>query len=179
MVKVPEPVQPLLPVRVQVPVMVLPFATVPLSFKLLPDGDPDCTVMPNLPFTWPLKFPPSVKEPLSVSPEAKHGELVVKLKLATLTDPSPFTDNDVPNAKLVVLPLPISVAFQFPLILVGLVLLEPHPTRTRPAMSKAKTPNCFMRIPRAVRVRRSAPNVEAESGRAGGYGAAWKKRWQQ
>ena len=144
MLKVPEPVQPLLPVRVQVPVMVLPFAIVPLSFKVLPDGDPDFTVIPKLPLTWPLKFPPSVNEPLSVSPEPKHGELVVKLKLLTLTDPSLFTANDVPNAKLVVLLLPISVAFQFPLILVGLALFEPHPTRAKPAISKAKTANCFM-----------------------------------
>jgi hypothetical protein len=164
MVKLPEPVQPLLPVKVQVPVMVLPFATVPFSFRELPDGDPDCTVMPKLPFTWPLKFPPSVKEPLSVSPEAKHGELVVKLKLATLTDPSPFTDSDVPNAKLVVLLLPISVAFQFPLTLAGLVVLEPHPTRTRPAISKAKKANCFIEIPQVVRVRRSAPKGDAGSG---------------
>src|SRR5579862_2182237 len=145
MVKLPEPVQPLLPVSVHVPVMVLPFATVPLSFKVLPDGDPDCTVMPKLPFTLPLKFPPRVKEPLSVSPEPKHGELVVKLKLLTLTEPSLFTANDVPKAKLVVLPLPISVAFQFPLTLVGLALFEPQPTRTRPTNSKATMPNCFMR----------------------------------
>src|SRR5579862_533065 len=146
MVKLPEPVQPVLPVRVQVPVMVLPFATVPLSFNVLPDGDPDCTVMPKLPFTWPLKFPPRVKDPLSVSPVPKHGELVVKLKLLTLTDPSPFTANDVPNARLVLLLLPISVAFQFPLILVGLApLFAPQPTRTRPAISKTKTANCFMR----------------------------------
>ena len=148
MVKLPEPVQPLLPVRVQVPEMVLPFATEPLSFNVLPEGDPDCTVMPKLPFTWPLKFPASVKEPLSVSPDSKQGELVVKLKWLTLTAPSLFTDNDVPNTKLVVLPLPISVAFQFPLMLVGLMLLlEPHPTITRPASSKTKTANCFIRNP--------------------------------
>ncbi len=64
---------------------------VPESASVLPAGDPDCTVKPNFPFTIPLKFPLSVKEPLSVSSDTKHGELVVKLKLETLSEPSPFT----------------------------------------------------------------------------------------
>ena len=58
MVKLPDPVQPLLPVRVQVPVMVLP-PTAPDRIKVLPVGVDDCTVMPNLPVTLPLKFPPN------------------------------------------------------------------------------------------------------------------------
>jgi hypothetical protein len=97
-VKVPLPVQPPLPVNVHVPEMVLPFA-VPESVRVFPAGDPDCTVKPNFPFAIPLKFPPSVKEPLSVSSDTKHGELVVKLKLETLSEPSPFTYNEVPKVK--------------------------------------------------------------------------------
>jgi hypothetical protein len=73
MVKVPEPVQPVLPVRFHVPVIVFPL-TAPDRVKVLPVGVDDCTVMPNLPFTLPLKFPPKMNDPLSVS-AAKHGEL--------------------------------------------------------------------------------------------------------
>ena len=65
MVKLPDPVQALLPVRVQVPVIVLPL-TAPDRVKVLPLGVDDCTVMPNLPLTLPLKFPPHINEPLSV-----------------------------------------------------------------------------------------------------------------
>src|SRR4051812_23371045 len=115
MVKVPFPLQPPLPVRVQVPEIVFPFA-VPESASVLPAGDPDSTVNPNFPFTFPLKSPLSVNEPASVSPETKHAESVVKLKLETLNEPSPFTFSEVPKAKTVeLLPL-ISVAFQLPLM---------------------------------------------------------------
>ena len=100
MVNVPLPVQLPLPVNVHVPEMVLPFA-VPESASVLPAGDPDCTVKPNFPVTIPLKFPLRMKEPLSVSSDTKHGELVVKLKLETLSEPSPFTFNEVPKAKTV------------------------------------------------------------------------------
>src|SRR5215475_12934857 len=89
MVKVPFPVQPPVPVKVQVPEMVLPFA-VPSSASELPDGSPDCTFIPKVPFTFPLKFPLSVKEPVSVSPETKQGEFVVNLKLVMLSVPSLF-----------------------------------------------------------------------------------------
>jgi len=50
MVKVPEPVQPELPVKVQLPVIVFPF-TLPVRARVFPEGDPDATVMPNLPLT--------------------------------------------------------------------------------------------------------------------------------
>ena len=98
MVKVPFPVQPPLPVKVHVPQSVLPFA-VPLSASVLPDGSPDCTFMPKAPFTFPLKFPLSLNEPVSVSPETKQGEFVVNLKLVTLNEPSLFSFNEVPKAK--------------------------------------------------------------------------------
>jgi hypothetical protein len=146
MVKVPFPVQPLLPVKVHVPEIVLPFA-VPLSVRVLPAGDPDCTVKPNLPFTFPLKLPLSVKEPLSVSPETKHGELVVKLKLETLSELSLFTVSAVPKVNTVALPLLISVAFHVPLMLAGFELFDPQPISARLINTTNVAANCFIRIP--------------------------------
>jgi hypothetical protein len=64
-VKVPEPLQLEVPVNVQLPEMVLPF-TLPVRVRRLPEGVPDCTVIPNLPVTFPLKFPANVNDPVSV-----------------------------------------------------------------------------------------------------------------
>lgn len=126
MMKVPFPVQPLVPVKVHVPEIVLPFA-VPDSASVLPVGDPDCTLKPNFPFTLPLKSPLRVKEPLSVSPETKQDELVVKLKLETVSDPSPFTFNELPKVNTVALPPLTNVAFHVPLMFEAFELFEPQP----------------------------------------------------
>lgn len=143
MVNVPEPVQPVLPVSVHVPEMVLP-AAVPESVSVLPAGDPERTVNPNLPFTWPLKFPLSVNEPLSDSPETKHGELVLKLKFEIVSEPSPFTLSDVPKVKTgELLPLLIRVAFQVPLMLDGFEF-EAQSIRVKLAISSAARAKCFM-----------------------------------
>lgn len=146
-VNVPLPLQPVPPVKVQVPEMVLPLAA-PDSESVLPDGVPDFTVKPSVPVVWPLKLPATVNDPDSLSPDTKHGEFVVKLKLVMLNDPSPLTCSDVPNVKTgdppVVL---ISVAFQFPLTLEALVLLEPHPARASPANISNATVKCFIRVP--------------------------------
>jgi hypothetical protein len=146
MVNVPFPVQPLLPVRVHVPETVLPFA-VPDSASVLPLGDPDSTVKPNFPFTAPLKFPLSVKEPVSVSPETKHGELVVKLKLETLSEPSPFTVKEVPKLNTVALPPLTNVAFHVPLMFDGFELFEPQPISARLINKTIPAANCFMKFP--------------------------------
>ena len=79
--KFPEPVQPLPPVRDHVPVMVSPFA-VPVSDSVLPLGVPDTTLNVKDPVTLPLKSPVKANDPLSVSPDTKHGEFVEKLKFA-------------------------------------------------------------------------------------------------
>ena len=79
--KFPEPVQPLPPVRDHVPVIVSPFA-VPVSESVLPLGDPDTTLNVKDPVTLPLKSPVKANDPLSVSPDTKHGEFVEKLKFA-------------------------------------------------------------------------------------------------
>src|SRR5579871_1409760 len=138
MVKAPEPVQPVPPVSVQVPLMVLPVA-VPVSLRVFPDGLPEATVNPKLPLTLPLKLPLRVKEPLSVSPDTKQGELVVKLKLEMVSEPSPLTARDVPKLKTVVLFVSRSVAFHVPLIFPELLLLDPQPAKTSPSTSSAAT----------------------------------------
>jgi hypothetical protein len=67
-------------------VIVFPLA-VPASVKVFPEGDPDCTVIPSVPFTFPLKLPDSAKVPLAVSPETKHGELVCEVEICDAQGP--------------------------------------------------------------------------------------------
>jgi hypothetical protein len=139
----PAPVQPALPVNVHVPEIVLPFA-VPESVKSFPEGDPESTEKPKLPFIWPLKFPLRVKEPLSVSPETKHGESVVKLKFEIDKELSPFTFSDVPKVNRACPPLLlVSVAFQVPLMLDGFEF-EPQPISVTLATSSAAKTKCFI-----------------------------------
>lgn len=151
----PDPVQPLLPVRVHVPVIVLPL-TAPVRARILPVGVEDCTVIPNLPFTLPLKFPASLNEPLSVSDE-KQDELVVKLKFVMFKDPSLFSVIEVPNAKTGVFPPLIRLAFHVPLTVLELELLfEPQPISTRPTATTTAAANCFIKKSPGVIVRRGA-----------------------
>jgi len=100
-----------------------------------------------LPLTLPLKFPPNVNDPLSVS-EAKHGELVVKLKFVMFSDPSLLAVIDAPKAKTGEFPPLIRLAFQFPLMELELeLLLEPQPISTKPTTTTTATANCFIRNP--------------------------------
>lgn len=146
MVKLPDPAQPELPVRVHVPVIVFP-VTAPVRAKVLPVGVEDCTVIPNLPLTLPLKFPLNVNDPLSLS-DAKHGELVVKLKFVMFNDPSWLTVIDVPNANTEEFPPLVRLAFHVPLTVLELELLpEPQPISTRPTTTTTATANCFIRNP--------------------------------
>jgi hypothetical protein len=167
MVNVPFPVQPLLPVRVHVPEIVLPFA-LPESASVLPVGDPDSTVKPNFPFTAPLKFPLSVKEPVSVSPETKHGELVVKLKLETLSEPSPFSFNEVPKVNTVAFPPLTNVAFHVPLMLDGFELFEPQPISARLISKTIPATNRLMKTPLASEFE-GARKARCENRRSGGF----------
>jgi hypothetical protein len=73
-VNAPEPVQPELPARVQPPEMVFPLS-VPDSIRLFPEGGFDWTSMANWPLGLPLRSPPRVIDPVSVSPSAKHAEI--------------------------------------------------------------------------------------------------------
>src|SRR5579864_6135229 len=135
MVKVPFPVHPELPVSAHVPVMVFP-ATAPERVRLLPPGDPDSTFIPNLPATLPLKSPLSANDPLSVSPETKHGELVLNPKLLMLRLPLVDSTMEVLKAKACVLCESIKVAVQFPLMLPPFLLLVPQPISAMPNTSK-------------------------------------------
>jgi len=114
MENVPDPVQPGLPVNVQFPEIVFP-AALPVNVRVFPVGVPDCTVIPKLPVSWPLKFPDRANEPVSVSPVTKQGELVVNLKFKTLTEPLLSTWSDVPKARTVESLFPMRVAFHVPL----------------------------------------------------------------
>lgn len=128
------------------PEIVLP-ATVPTRARVFPDGVPEATVNPNFPLIWPLKFPLRVKEPVSVCPATKHGELEVNLKFRTVTEPSLFCWSEVPKAKTVELLLASKVAFQVPLI--EFELFEPHPAAIRPSTTTVTSAHCFIReIPR-------------------------------
>jgi hypothetical protein len=137
-VKVPVPEQPV-PVMVQVPVMVFPFA-VPVRLTILPAGFPEFTVNPKVPFTLPLVFPVRVNVPAAVSPETKQGELLAKVKLEMLSDPSLFTTSDVPKVNASTLFESVNVAFHVPLMVAGLVLFEPQPTKVRPTASNTALP---------------------------------------
>jgi hypothetical protein len=75
-VKVPDPEQPV-PLIVHVPEMVFPVA-VPVRVIALPAGVPEFTANPKVPFTLPLVFPLSLNDPVAVSLDTKHGELLVK-----------------------------------------------------------------------------------------------------
>jgi hypothetical protein len=171
MEKLPEPVQPVPPVKVHVPEIVLPFAD-PERTSVLPDGDPDWTLNPNLPVTFPLKFPLSVNDPLSFSSVTKQGEFVLMLKLEMVNDPSPFTIKEVPKVKTVVLLVSSSVAFHVPLTLAGFELLfAPHPTNVRPIISNATVASCF--IGNSLGLKSEGRASQCPNQRPGGFGSAW------
>jgi hypothetical protein len=86
MVKMPEPVHPtVVPVKVHLPVMVLPF-TLPCRVSTFTSaGDVVEIVRPNVPVTFPLKFPPIPKEPVSVVGVEKQDEFDTNWKLVTVS----------------------------------------------------------------------------------------------
>ena len=148
MVKLPLPVQPKFPPSVQVPEIVFPFA-VPLSVSVLPEGVPDFTTIPNVPFTLPLKLPLRENDPVAVWPEVKHGDADVMVRFVTLSEPSLLTTSDVPSVKVgLLLLVSVSVALQLPLIFAGLLdEFEPHPTKASVANNRVANAKCFMLKP--------------------------------
>lgn len=147
--KVPLPVQPNPPARVHVPEIVFPFA-VPLSVSVLPEGVPDFTIIPNVPFTLPLKFPVKPNDPEAVWPEVKHGDADVMVRFVTVSDPSPFTASDVPSVNAVVLLVSVNVALQLPLIFDGVLEeFEPHPTTASVANNRVANAKYFMFKPQS------------------------------
>jgi hypothetical protein len=125
---------------------VFPFA-VPLSVSVLPEGVPDFTTIPNVPFTLPLKLPLRANDPVAVWPEVKHGDAEVMVRFVTLSEPSPLTTSDVPSEKAVVLFVSASVALQLPLIFAGVDDFEPHPARANAANNRVANAKCFILKP--------------------------------
>jgi hypothetical protein len=156
------------PVNVHVPEIVPPVA-VPERVNVFPAGDPETTVKANFPVTLPLKSPLKVKEPFSDSPDTKHGEFVLKVKLETLRLPFPFTTSEVPKVKTGEFPEFIRVAFQVPLMLPGFVpLFVAQPANVRADVSNKTSANFFMKIPRCG-IRKGARSADACFSRAGGH----------
>jgi hypothetical protein len=125
-VNVPDPVQPSpVPFSVQLPVIEL-LVSVPVSASVF---DPlefelaDWIVIPKVPVVTPPVLPARVKLPVAVAPVSKHDCEVVKLRLVTLTA-LPLWVSDTVKLRSCV---PVRVAVQFPLIVLLLLELFPHP----------------------------------------------------
>jgi hypothetical protein len=97
-------------------------------------------VIPNPPVTFPLKFPLRVKDPVSVSPEAKHGDELVKLKLVTVTSVPLLCVSEVVNLKAGELSVLVSDAVQFPLMLPEFELPPPQALSTNPSATSITIP---------------------------------------
>jgi hypothetical protein len=87
-----------------------------------------------------------MNDPLSVSPETKQAESVVKLKFEIDNELSPLTFSDVPKVNIGdPPPLLVSVAFQVPLMLDEFEFeFEPQPISVRLPISNAAKANCFI-----------------------------------
>jgi len=83
-------------VRVQLPDMVFPLS-VPDSIRVFPEGGFDRIAIANWPLGLALRSPPKVTDPASVSPSAKHGESVVKLKSEMVSTPLLSAVSEVAN----------------------------------------------------------------------------------
>jgi hypothetical protein len=126
MVNVPDPEQPApVPVSVQLPVIALLVRVpsrvswlVPLVFD-----EPDWIVIWNVPVVIPPVVPVTVKLPVAVVPNAKHEDVVVKLRLVTFKPP-PLCARVTVKARAGVPFELVSVAVQFPLMV---LLLELFP----------------------------------------------------
>jgi hypothetical protein len=185
-VKLPPPVHPeLIPVSVHVPVIVLLF-TFPVNVKVLPLGDPERMVNPKRPLTLPLKSPLRENDPVCVSPETKHGDDVVNVKLVMLKPLAAIWLKVVLNAKAGVPSVLVSVATQLPLILPLEFGPPPHPLSIKPRESSRIIPNDFIRensFPNTNRLSREKLRSSLKKalnswGKAGEYMQnRLKKRW--
>ena len=87
------------------------------------------TVIPNVPWTLPLKFPLKVKLPVSVVwPDTKHEPFDVMVKFVMLNPLPPVSVSVVVKEKSGCPPdVLIRLALQFPLMVVAFDPLLPHP----------------------------------------------------
>jgi hypothetical protein len=134
------------PVRVHVPEMLLPF-TVPFMVSVLLFGLPDIRLRPKLPVTLPLKFPLSTNDPVSLVTVNEHAS-EVKLKLLTVTDdPLPVAVKVVPKAKTGFPFASVRAAVQLPSTLPEW-LPDPQPTIANRAAIRIAVPIFFIFIDR-------------------------------
>jgi hypothetical protein len=141
-VKLPLVAQLVVPVRVHVPEIVFPF-TVPFRVRVLLFGLPDIRLRPKLPLTFPLKFPLSTNDPVSLVTVNEHAS-EVKLKLLTVTDdPLPVAVKLVPKAKTGFPFASVRAAVQLPLIFPEW-LPEPQPASANAANIKIAITTFFI-----------------------------------
>jgi hypothetical protein len=98
--------------------------------------------------TFPLKFPLSMNEPVSLVCESKHGVAVVKLRVVTFTVELPlFWLSEVVKAKAGVPSGLVSVAVQFPFTLPEVLAVPPppHAPRVNPRARSIAIPVCFIK----------------------------------
>jgi len=143
MVKVPDPVQPApVPLSVQLPVIEL-LVSVPWSvswFIPLEFDDPDWMDIWKLPVVTPPVLPVTVKVPDATAPESKQDWDVVKLRLVTVTVLPLWVRVTLKERSCV----PLSVADQFPLMVLLLLLESPPQAVSASAIeSKIAMPSCF------------------------------------
>ena len=105
---------------------------------------------PNAPMAFALKFPLGAKDPVSVSPETKQGDEVVKVKFVTVTlVPLPCI-KVVDREKAGELSLLVKVACQLPLIFLGDEFPPPHPPRNKLTALRTMIPSGFILAPRDI-----------------------------
>jgi hypothetical protein len=78
-----------------------------------------------------LKSPLNENDPVSVSPDAKHEDVVVKVKFDTVTSEPLLWVKDVVKPNAGELSALVSCAVQLPLMLREFEFPPPHPARTR------------------------------------------------
>jgi hypothetical protein len=105
-------------------------------------------LIPKAPATFPLKSPLSENDPVSVPPEAKHEDVVVKVKFATVTSEPLLWVKDVVKANAGELSAFVRVAVQFPLILPEFEFPPPHPART--SAKNSTNIEFFMEAPKGL-----------------------------
>ena len=152
MVKFPLPLHPGMPVRVQVPAMVL-LLTVPcrVSTLLVAPGNNVEMVMVNVPVTLPLELLLRLNVPVSEVALVKHDPLVVNVKLVMVIVPPLSSVKSPVKAKAGELSALVRLAVQVPLMVPGFELLLPHPVVASPSKKKTIIPNDLFTISILVR----------------------------
>ena len=114
---------------------------VPVNVRVFPDGVPDCSVIPNVPFTWAAEISRQRKRAGIRLPHDEAGRVGRELKVQDANRTVVVHWSDVAKARAVEWPFSIRVAFHDPVRLDGFVLFEPHPFKTRPTSTNNAVPS--------------------------------------